>query len=54
MNDDHVPSVQWNLGMIEDVHCGYDGLVRVADVGAQSGVFHRTIYKLCPLPVDAE
>jgi len=54
MNDDHVPPVQWNLGVIEYVHCGYDGLVRVADVRAQSGVFCRTIHKLCPLPVDAE
>jgi len=32
MNDDHVPPLQWNLGVIEDVHCGYDGLVRVANV----------------------
>jgi len=32
MKDDHVPPLQWNLGVIEDVHCGDDGLVRVADV----------------------
>jgi hypothetical protein len=54
MKDDHVPLLQWNLGVIEDVHCGNDGLVRLADVRAQSGVLRRAIHKLCPLPVDAE
>jgi hypothetical protein len=54
MKDDHVPLLQWNLGVIEDAHCGDDGLVRVADVRAQCGVFRRAIRKLCPLPVDAE
>jgi len=54
MKDDHVPPLQWNLVVIEVVHCGGDGLVQVADVRAQSGVFCRAIHKLCPLPVDAE
>jgi len=48
MNDDHVPPLQWNLGVIEDVHCGYDGLVRVADVRTQSGIFLRAIHKHNP------
>ena len=53
MKDDHVPPLQWNLGVIEDIHWGDDGLVRVVDVRAQSGVFRRAIHKLCPLPVNA-
>jgi hypothetical protein len=54
MKDDHVPPLKWNLGVIEDVHSGDDGLARVADVRAQSGDFRRAIHKLCPLPIDAE
>jgi hypothetical protein len=52
MKDDQIPPLQWNLGVIEDVQCGNDGLVRVADVRAQSGVFRRAIHKLCPFPID--
>ena len=51
MKDDHVAPLQWNLGVIEDAH---DGLVRVADVRAQAGIFRRALHKFCPLPVDAE
>ena len=54
MKYDHVPPLQWNLGVIEDVHCCDDRLVRVVDVRAQSGVFRRAINKLCPLPADTE
>jgi hypothetical protein len=42
------------VGVIEDVHYGGDEQVRVADVRTQSGIFHRAVHKLCPLPVDAE
>jgi hypothetical protein len=54
VKDDHVPPLQWNLGVIEGVYCGDDKLVRVADVRTQSGIFRRAIHKLCPLPIDAE
>ena len=54
IKDDHAASLQWKLGVIEDVHYGGDELVRVADMRTQSGIFRRAIYKLCPLPVDAE
>ena len=43
-----------NKIVIEDFHYGGDELIRVADVGTQSGVFRRAVHKLCPLPVDAE
>ena len=46
--------LQWKLGVTEDFHYGGDELIRVADVGTQSGVFRRTVQKHCPLPVDAE
>jgi hypothetical protein len=54
MKDDHTPPLQQRLGVTEDVHCGYDELVRVADVRTQSGIFLRAVHKLWPLPIDAE
>jgi hypothetical protein len=54
MKDDHIPPLQWKVGVIEDVHYGGDEIVRMADVRTQSGVFRRAIHKLCPLPGDAE
>jgi len=42
MKDDHVSPLQWNLGVIENVHCGNDGLVRVAGVRAQSGLLQSS------------
>jgi hypothetical protein len=54
LKDDHTPPLQWKLGVVEEVHYGGDGLVRVADVRTQSSIFRRAVHKLCPLPVDAE
>jgi len=54
MKDDHTPPLEWKLEVTEDVHYGDDELVQLADVRTQSGVFHRAVHKLCPLPGDAE
>jgi hypothetical protein len=44
MKNDHIPPLQWKLGVIEDVHYGSDELVRVADVRTQSGFFFAEQY----------
>jgi hypothetical protein len=54
IKDDHTPPLQWKLGVIEEVHYGYDELVWVADVRNQFDIFRRAVHKLCPLPIDAE
>jgi hypothetical protein len=54
LKDDHISPLQWKLGVTEDVHYGNDELVRVVDVRTQSGIFHRAVHKICPLPVDAD
>ena len=54
IKDDRAAPLQCKLGVIKDVHYGGDELIRMAVVRVQSGAFRRAVYKLCPLPVDAE
>ncbi|CAL1282487.1 unnamed protein product [Larinioides sclopetarius] len=42
--------LQWNLGRIERVIPGEDGLIRVADVKTASTIYRRAINKIIPLP----
>ncbi len=39
----------WPLGKVTQTHPGADGLVRVATVKTQKGVYRRAIHKLVPL-----
>lgn len=52
LKEDNTPSLQWKMAVVEEVHPGSDGLVRVASVRTSSGVFKRPIHKLCPLPIN--
>lgn len=47
---DNIPPLQWPLAIIESLHPGADGIVRVATVKTRSGSYLRPIVKLCPLP----
>ncbi|BES97685.1 Pao retrotransposon peptidase [Nesidiocoris tenuis] len=49
MNDDLQPT-QWDLGVIQSVTNGPDGVPRVATVRTSSRIFLYPIRKLCPLP----
>jgi hypothetical protein len=50
IKNDQVPPLQWNLGRVEDIHPGADGVIRVAIVKTNGGSFRRPVVKLCPLP----
>lgn len=49
--EDNVPSMQWVLGQVTEVHPGVDGVIRAATVRTCSGVFKRTVKKLALLPI---
>ena len=42
----------WILGIIEEIHPGKDGLVRVVTVRTKDGLFKRAVTKIAPLPFD--
>ncbi|GBP73561.1 hypothetical protein EVAR_5396_1 [Eumeta japonica] len=50
LKSDNSAPLDWPLGVIDDVHPGKDGVVRVVDVRTASGVYRRPVVKLCPLP----
>lgn len=52
IKEDHLPPLQWNLGVITETFQGKDGHVRVAAVQTSSGVLKRPISKLVPLPIE--
>lgn len=52
IKEDNIPSFNWLLGRIVEVHPGKDGLVRVATVKTKSRVYAVPIRRLCLLPVE--
>ncbi|XP_050293738.1 uncharacterized protein LOC126734245 [Anthonomus grandis grandis] len=52
VHDNDLPSFQWRLGRICDVHPGKDKIVRVASVKTKTGIIKRAVVKLARLPVD--
>ncbi|XP_050507556.1 uncharacterized protein LOC126885173 [Diabrotica virgifera virgifera] len=52
IRQNNIPPLQWPLGRIIEVHPGSDGIVRVATVKTNSGIYKRSIVKLCPLPFE--
>ncbi|XP_018308509.1 uncharacterized protein [Mycetomoellerius zeteki] len=51
IKEDHVPSYQWKLGRVIELHRGKDALVRLVSVKTASGSVQRHINKICKLPV---
>ena len=49
--DEQFKRNSWLRGLIVAVHPGRDGIIRVADVKTQSGVYRRPVSKLCILDV---
>ncbi|XP_026819454.1 uncharacterized protein LOC113558146 [Rhopalosiphum maidis] len=43
--------LHWKLARVVQLHPGLDGIVRVATVQTQNGLFKRPTVKLCPLPI---
>ncbi|XP_037826671.1 uncharacterized protein LOC119614626 [Lucilia sericata] len=52
VKDENAPPLRWQLGRIEDVVPGKDGVVRVAIVKTSSNTFRRAVTKLGILPIE--
>lgn len=50
IKQDNLPPCQWVLGRICEVFPDDAGVVRVASVRTNKGIFKRAVVKLCPLP----
>ena len=49
IKDELLPPMKWKLGRVCETFSGTDGCVRVVNVKTASGVYKRSIAKLCPL-----
>lgn len=54
LQEDNLPPLQWNLGRVQEIHPGSDGLIRVVTVKTKSGTLKRAIHKLCVLPINEQ
>ncbi|XP_071057617.1 uncharacterized protein [Onthophagus taurus] len=50
IKNENRPSFQWDLGRIEEIHPGKDGVVRVVTLKTCTGRLTRPVVKICPLP----
>jgi hypothetical protein len=50
LKDDNTPPLRWPTAVIDDVHPGVDGKIRVVTVKTAKGLFKRPITKICSLP----
>lgn len=53
IKEDNLPPLKWQLGRIEEVTEGKDGLIRVAKVKTSHGSYDRCVSKICPIFVEA-
>jgi len=51
INDDRTGPSDWKLGRIIDLHPGADGLVRAATIKTSTGIYKRSVSKICRLPL---
>jgi len=54
LKEDNVPPLRWQLGCIQEVIPGGDGVIRVAMVRTATGLIKRAFAKLAVLPIDSE
>jgi len=54
LKEDNVPSLRRQLGCIQEVIPGGDGVIRVAMVRTATGLIKRAVAKLAVLPIDSE
>lgn len=50
--EDNLPSNQWLLGRIIEVHPGSDNLVRVVTIKTRNGIYKRSRSKVRRLPIE--
>ncbi|XP_015125115.1 uncharacterized protein LOC107046906 [Diachasma alloeum] len=51
LRDDNLPSMEWKLGRVVEIHPGRDDHIRVVSVKTKSGILKRCIKKLVSLPL---
>ncbi|XP_008214147.2 uncharacterized protein LOC103317564 [Nasonia vitripennis] len=52
IKEDNTPPMQWNMGIITDVHPGADKIIRVVTVRTKHGLKKRPTSKIAVLPID--
>ena len=52
LREDNLVPTKWPLARVSEVHCGRDGLVRVATVDTATGTYKRPVTKLALLLSD--
>ncbi|XP_018374002.1 PREDICTED: uncharacterized protein LOC108768167 [Trachymyrmex cornetzi] len=52
--EDHAPPLSWNLGRIQELHPGEEGVTRTVTVRTAKGIYKRPITWLCILPIANE
>lgn len=50
IKNEHVSSMQWQLGRIVRVHPGKDNIIRVVDIKVHRGELTRAVNRICVLP----
>jgi len=54
LKEDNVPPLRWQLGCIQEVIPGGDGVIRVAMVRTATGLIKRAVAKLAVLPINSK
>lgn len=52
VREDNIPTAQWPLARVAEVHPGQDGIVRTATVRLGKTLIKRSATRLCALPLD--
>lgn len=54
IEENNLSPMKWPIGIIVNVFCGGDGVVRVAEVKTSTGLFKRAIHRLAPLFAETQ
>ncbi|GBO24147.1 hypothetical protein AVEN_206031-1 [Araneus ventricosus] len=52
VKEDNVPVSNWPLGRIVKLYPGKDNIIRVVDIKTKTGIFKRSVSRLCVLPIE--
>ncbi|GBM16301.1 hypothetical protein AVEN_194043-1 [Araneus ventricosus] len=52
IKEDNVPVSNWSLGLIVKLYPGKDNIIRVVDIKTKTGIFKRSVSRLCVFPIE--
>ncbi|GBN29577.1 hypothetical protein AVEN_119816-1 [Araneus ventricosus] len=52
IKEDNVPVSNWPLGRVVKLYPGKDNIIRVVDIKTKTGIFKRSVSRLCVLPIE--